>query len=266
MSKPVILITGASAGLGQACANRLASAGWTVIGTSRRGTSNGSWRGVVMDVDDDQSVLSAFAEVDVEHDQFNAVLACAGWGLAAAAEQTSIEDAKAQFETNFWGVVRVVNAALPQLRARGGGHVVIMSSIGGVLGIPFRAFYSASKFALEGYAESLAYEVAPFNIHVALVEPGNFKSEFTSARRKVATSADDPYRAACEKAIAVMERDEINGADPTDVARVVEKVLKSKNPPRRVSVGKFDERMGIIAKRLIPYRIFERAAKSSLGV
>ena len=89
-----------------------------------------------------------------------------------SAEQSSIEDAMAQLNTNFWGAVRVVNAALPGLRERGGGHIVLMSSIGGILGIPYQAFYSASKFALEGYAESLAYEVAPFNIHVTLVEPG----------------------------------------------------------------------------------------------
>jgi short-subunit dehydrogenase len=117
------------------------------------------------------------------------VLACAGWGLAGAAEQSSIEDAMAQFNTNFWGAVRVVNAALPGLRERGGGHVVLMSSIGGILGIPYQAFYSASKFALEGYAESLAYEVAPFNIHVTLVEPGNFKTDFTAARRKSSSPA-----------------------------------------------------------------------------
>jgi NAD(P)-dependent dehydrogenase (short-subunit alcohol dehydrogenase family) len=266
MNKSVILITGASAGIGQACADRLASVGWTVVGASRRGSTSGSWQGAVMDVDDDNSVTSATAQLDAQYGQLNAVLACAGWGLAAPAELTSIQDAKAQLETNFWGVVRVVNAALPRLRAQGGGHVVIMSSIGGLLGIPFQAFYSASKFALEGYAESLAYEVAPFDIHVTLVEPGNFKTSFTSARKKVASSDDDPYRTAYEKAIAVMEHDELNGADPVDVARVVEKILKSNNPPRRVSVGKFDERIGITAKRLLPYRIFERAAKSSLGV
>ena len=141
-----------------------------------------------------------------------------------------------------------------------------MSSIGGILGIPYQAFYSASKFALEGYAESLAYEVAPFNIHVTLIEPGNFKTDFTAVRKKVVTFENDPYKAACEKAIAVMERDEIKGADPEDVALVVEKVLKSTNPPRRVSVGKFDERMGIMAKRLLPFRLFEKAAKGSLGV
>jgi NAD(P)-dependent dehydrogenase (short-subunit alcohol dehydrogenase family) len=219
-----------------------------------------------MDVDSDESVAQAFGRIDAEHGELSAVLACAGWGLAGAAEQTPIADAMAQFNTNFWGAVRVVNAALPRLRARGGGHVVLMSSIGGILGIPYQAFYSASKFALEGYAESLAYEVAPFNIHVTLVEPGNFKTDFTGARKKVEVASDDPYRAACEKAIAVMERDEIKGADPADVAKVVEKILQNANPPRRVSVGKFDERMGIMGKRLLPFRIFEKAAKGSLGV
>jgi NAD(P)-dependent dehydrogenase (short-subunit alcohol dehydrogenase family) len=266
MNKSVILITGASAGIGRQCANHLASAGWGVVGASRRGTSSSSWHGVEMDVDRDDSVAAAFRRAHDEHGPINAVLACAGWGLAGAAEQTSIADAKAQVETNFWGAVRVVQAALPGLREQGGGHIVLMSSIGGILGIPYQAFYSASKFALEGYAESLAYEVAPFNIHVTLVEPGNFKTDFTGARKKVEATGDDPYRAACAKAIAVMERDEINGANPAAVAKVVEKILRSTNPPRRVSVGKFDERMGIMGKRLLPFRIFQKAAKSSLGV
>jgi len=266
MNKSVILVTGASAGIGRKCATHLASAGWTVIGASRRGTSGDSWRGVPLDVDRDDSVERAFEIVDAEYGRLDAVLACAGWGLAGAAERTPLEDAKAQFETNFWGAVRVVNATLPRLRERGGGHLVLMSSVGGILGIPYQAFYSASKFALEGYAESLAYEVAPFNVHVTLVEPGNFKTDFTAVRRKVELSADDPYRAACEKAITVMERDEVNGADPAKVARVVEKILHSTNPPRRVSVGKIDERMGIMGRRLLPFRLFERAARSSLGV
>jgi NAD(P)-dependent dehydrogenase (short-subunit alcohol dehydrogenase family) len=219
-----------------------------------------------MDVDHDDSVSHAFDQVHADHVELDAVLACAGWGLAGAAEQTSIEDAMGQFNTNFWGAVRVVNASLPGMRERGGGRIVLMSSIGGILGIPYQAFYSASKFALEGYAESLAYEVAPFNIHVTLVEPGNFKTDFTGARRKIEVVGVDPYRAACEKAIAIMERDEIKGANPADVAKVVENILRSTNPPRRVSVGKFDERMGIMGKRLLPFRIFEKAAKSSLGV
>jgi len=264
--KKVILITGASAGLGHACADLLASRGWTVVGASRRGTSGPGIEGLVMDVDDDESVAAGFSHVLAGHGQIDAVLAGAGWGLAGAAEQTPIADAKAQLETNFWGAVRVTQAALPIFRRAGGGRVVLMSSIGGVLGVPFQAFYSASKFALEGYAESLAYEVAPFKIHVTLIEPGNFKTDFTQSRQMVAIPGDDPYRGVREKAIEVMERDEVNGADPKDVATVVARVLASTRPPRRASVGKLDERVGIVGKRLLPFRLFEKAAKGSLGV
>jgi hypothetical protein len=99
-----------------------------------------------------------------------------------------------------------------------------------------------------------------------LIEPGNFKTDFTQNRRLVNALNGDPYKAAREKALAVMERDEVNGADPMDVAKVVARVLKEKTPPRRASVGKFDERIGIMGKRLLPFRLFEKAAKSSLGV
>jgi NAD(P)-dependent dehydrogenase (short-subunit alcohol dehydrogenase family) len=266
MNKKTILITGASSGIGLACADRLSERGWTVIGASRRGTSGRDWQGVAMDVDDDESVDEGLARITREHGRVDAVLANAGWGLAGSAEQTSLHDAHAQMETNFWGAVRVVHAVLPVMRSNGGGRLILMSSIGGVIGIPFQAFYSASKFALEGYGEALAYEVAPFNVHVTLVEPGNFKTGFTQSRRLVVAPKDDPYAGACQKAIELMERDEAHGAAPEDVAKVVEHVLAARKPPRRVSVGKFDERIGIIAKRLVPFRVFERAARSSLGV
>ena len=109
------------------------------------------------------------------HGRLDAVVACAGWGLAGAVEQTPMADAQDQFETNFWGAVRVVQQALPAMRRQGRGRIVLMSSIGGIVGHPFQAFYSASKFALEGYGEALAYEVAPFGIQVTLVEPGNVR-------------------------------------------------------------------------------------------
>ena len=222
---------------------------------------------MVMDVDDDESVRKGVAAIVGEHGRLDAVVACAGWGLAGAVEQTSISDAKDQLETNFWGAVRVVSETLPVMRRQGGGRVILVSSIGGVIGIPFQAFYSASKFAMEGYGEALAYEVAPFGIHVTLVEPGNVKTDFTSSRRDVAVPAgEDSYRAAATKAISRMEKDEANGVAPDDVAVVVQRVLEASRPRRRVSVGKMGERVGIVGKRLMPYRLFENAAKSSLGV
>ena len=260
------LVTGASAGIGRACADELHAAGWIVTGASRRGTASGGWSGLVMDVDDDDSVRTGVAGV-LADGRIDALVACAGWGLAGAVEQCTIAEAKAQLETNFWGCVRVLQEVLPAMRAQGGGRIVLMSSIGGVIGIPFQAFYSASKFALEGLGEALAYEVAPLGVHVTLVEPGNIKTDFTASRRMAQPVDGDPvYGAAVARAVGLMERDEANGAPAADVAAVVRRVLESRRPPRRVSVGKAGERAGLLAKRLLPFRVFEAAAKSSLGV
>ncbi len=263
----VILITGASAGIGRACADRLHESGWTVVGASRRGSSSGPWTPMAMDVDNDESVRQGVASVLGEHSRLDAVVACAGWGLAGPVELTPLSAAKDQLETNFWGAVRVVQEALPIMRRQGGGRVVLISSIGGVIGIPFQAFYSASKFAMEGYGEALAYEVAPFGIQVTLVEPGNVRTDFTSSRRDVEIGAgEDTYSTAVAKAVGLMEKDEANGVEPLDVAVTVERVLRASRPRRRVSVGKIGERIGLPAKRLMPFRFFEWGAKSSLGV
>jgi short-subunit dehydrogenase len=145
--------------------------------------------------------------------------------------------------------------------------VVLISSIGGIVALPFQAFYSASKFAMEGYGEALAYEVAPFGIGVTLVEPGNVRTDFTANRRDaVPPDTEDPYREAATRAVTKMIEDEAKGVAPDAVAAVVQRVLEARHPPRRVSVGKASERIGILAKRLMPHRAFEQAAKSSLGV
>jgi NAD(P)-dependent dehydrogenase (short-subunit alcohol dehydrogenase family) len=262
----VVLITGASAGIGRAAADRLHAAGWTVVGTSRRGTSSGGWQGMTMDVDDDDDTRRGVAAILSEHGRLDAVIASAGWGLAGPVELTPIDQAKAQVETNFWGVVRVVQCALPAMRAQQSGRLVLVSSIGGLIALPFQAFYSASKYALEGYAEGLAYEVEPFGIHVTLVEPGNIRADFTASRRTIAEAPGGVYAAAAGRAITLMEKDESNGAPPESAAVVIQRVLEAKRPRRRVSVGKVGERIGIPAKRLLPHRMFEKAARSSLGV
>jgi NAD(P)-dependent dehydrogenase (short-subunit alcohol dehydrogenase family) len=266
-SARVVLVTGASDGIGRASADLLARTGWAVTGASRRGTGGPGWAGMVLNVDDDDAVRAGVSEVIAAQGRLDAVVAAAGWGVAGAVEHTALAEAKAQFETNFWGCVRTVQAVLPQLRAQGGGRIVLISSLGGVLGIPFQAFYSASKFALEGLAESLAYEVEPFGVHVTLVQPGNIRTGFTAARKMAATAADDPvYGAALTKAVRVMERDELNGAPAADVAAVVQRVLQARRPPRRVTAGKAAERVSVLAKRVLPFRVFEAGAKGSLGV
>jgi NAD(P)-dependent dehydrogenase (short-subunit alcohol dehydrogenase family) len=262
----VAVVTGASAGIGRACADRLAAAGWAVTGASRRGTRGTAWTGLAMDVDSDVAVRDGIASVASREGRIDALVAAAGWGVAGAAEYTTIAEAKAQFETNFWGCVRVVQAVLPHMRAQHSGRIVLISSLGGVIGIPFQAYYSASKFALEGFAEAMAYEVAPFGVHVTLVQPGNIATDFTASRVMAqGGEGDDAYAAAMTKAVSLMERDEAHGAPADQVAATVQRVLSASRPPRRVSVGKAGERAGLIAKRLLPHRVFEAAAKGSLG-
>lgn len=259
----VALVTGASAGIGRACADHLHRAGWVTVGASRRGTTADGCTGLVMDVDDDASVHDGVRHVLDAHGRIDALVAAAGWGVAGPVEHTTVSEARAQLETNFWGSVRVIQAVLPLMRAQRGGRVVLISSIGGAIGIPFQAFYSASKFALEGLGEALAYEVAPFGIHVVLVQPGNVRTDF---RRQMAADGDAAYDAAVARAVGTMERDERNGVPPDDVAALVRRIVDARHPPRRVSVGKAGERVGLLAKRLLPYRVFEAGARRSLGV
>lgn len=260
----VALVTGASAGLGRATADVLARRGWTVVGASRRGTAGPTWRGLVMDVDDDESVQQGVAEVLGQSGRIDALVCAAGWGLAGPVETTSLAEAKAQFETNFWGAVRVTNESLPTLRSRG-GRIVLVSSVGGQVAIPFQAYYSASKFALEGWAEALAYEVAPFGVVVTLVQPGNFRTDFTSSRRD-SEAPTGPYTAAFRHAVDVMVRDEQQGADPASAARVIASQLNARRPRRRVPVGPARDRAALVAKRVLPHRWFEAIAKDGLGV
>lgn len=265
MAPQVVLLTGASTGIGRSCADHLTARGYRVTGASRRAVNDVGWSPLVMDVDDDESVRRGVAQVVADHDGLDAVVLCAGWGLAGSVEQTPLSEARAQLETNFFGAVRVVVAALPALRQRR-GKVILMSSIGGLIGIPFQAYYSASKFALEGWAEALALEVKPHGVQVTLVEPGNFRTDFTGSRRIVEVEGADPYADERTRALGVMERDEQEGADPAAVARLVERVLRARRAPRRVTVGPLGERVGPLAKRLLPAKVFEAASASSLGV
>ncbi|MHB1518582.1 MAG: SDR family oxidoreductase [Acidimicrobiales bacterium] len=262
----VAVVTGASAGIGRSCADRLFHSGWTVYGASRRGTASAGWHPLVMDVDDDRSVNEGIAAVLADSGHIDAVVAGAGWGLAGSVEETSIDEARRQLETNFWGAVRVVQRALPAMRAGGRGRIVLVSSIGGLLGLPFQAFYSASKFAMEGFGEALAYEVAPFGVTVSLVEPGNVRTDFTDSRRLAPVTASSPYAAAIARAIGTMAADERHGVAPERVAALVERLCSNDRPARRATVGRLDERIGPVAKRFLPNRIFERAAKGSLGL
>lgn len=270
MSK-VVLVTGASAGFGAACAAHLAGLGHRVYGTSRRASFeaavDGPFAMMPMDVRSEASVREAVGFLRRREGRLDVLVNNAGVGLAGAIEDTSVEEAQALFDTNFFGVHRVCRAALPLLRAQGSGLVVNISSLGGLMTIPFQGFYSASKYALESLSDALRMELAPFGISVCLIEPGDFRTGFSDSRAFAQQSRNgSPYAERCARAVAVMERDERNGPDPRELALVLERVISRRSPKPRYRVGRTDQRLAATLKHMLPTRWFDGATLWAYGI
>ena len=220
-----------------------------------------------MDVDSEASVNEAVELVLQRAGRIDAVVNNAGFALAGAVEDTSILEAKAQFETNFFGVLRVCRAVLPAMRCQRSGTIVNVSSLAGTFGLPCGGLYSASKFALEGLSESLRFETKQFGIRVVLVEPGDFRTQIT-ARRRIAAAAltNDAYREMFDYFKAKQDRDEQQAATPEPIARLVERVLDHPRPKLRYPVGMWGQRIVVPLKRYLPQRVFDWLAFRILGV
>ena len=237
---PSVLITGASSGIGKATAEHLAERGWRVFGTSRSPREAGDPPGVefvVMDVCDSESVNHGIARVAAECGPLDAIVCNAGNSIFGAVEEVSIEAAQAQFETNFFGVLRVLRACLPAMRKAGQGRIVIVGSLAGRAPIPFQAHYSASKAALDALAGALRNELAGFGLHVSLVEPGDINTPFNEAMTWSTSPADSAYREELDHTEKVV-RESLPKAPPAeDVARCIERALDAKRPRARYPVG-----------------------------
>jgi len=259
----VALITGASSGIGEACAKRLAAEGDRVYGTSRHQKEEASVPGlrmIVMDVKNDESVAAAIDEIVRVEGRIDVVVNNAGFGIAGAVEDTSIEEAKALFETNFFGMLRVCRAVLPVMRKSQRGTIVNISSLGGRIGLPYQGLYSATKFAVEGMSEALRMEVRQFGVHVIMIEPGDFRTGFTRNRRYVTASQEDSaYRGSFERTIKVAEKDEQTGSSPEQIARLLVRILRNNSPRVRYSVGGISQRGAAVLKQVLPSRFFEWA-------
>jgi NAD(P)-dependent dehydrogenase (short-subunit alcohol dehydrogenase family) len=261
-SGKVVLITGASSGIGKACACHLSARGYRVFGTQRRApepwAASAGIEILKMDVDDDESVIEGVNTVLASAGRIDAVVNNAGFALMGAVEDTSIEEAKSQLETNFFGVLRVCRSVLPAMRSQGGGHIINVSSLAGILGLPFSGLYSASKFALEGMTESLRLETRRFGIKVVLVEPGDFNTAITATRRLTReTETNSAYRELFTRIKAAQDKEEANAPTPEPIAALVESILRSRSPATRYSVGMPGQRIVVPLKRLLPQRLFE---------
>ncbi len=260
----VALVTGASSGIGEATAKRLAGAGYKVYGTSRRGAEAGqrSFEMLALDVTSDESVAAAVAEVIRREGRIDLLVNNAGIGLIGGAEESSLGQVKALFDVNLFGVIRMSNAVLPAMRQGGGGRIINVSSVLGLMPAPFSAHYSATKHALEGYSESLDHELRAFNIRVSLIEPAYTRSVFEQNALAPDMVLKD-YDQARTGALALV-RDVMPTADPPEiVADTVVRAATAPTPRRRYTAGKVARQIAIL-RRFAPAEMFDKSLRKQM--
>ena len=260
----VAVVTGASSGIGEAVARHLASAGLRVFAASRKPPNAlpAVVEHVTIDVDDDRAVADGVADVLREAGQIDVLVNNAGFLCAGAVEEVSIAEAKAVFETNYFGVARMTLAVLPHMRQRRTGHLITVSSLAGLVPVPFWGHYNASKFAAEGLMETLRYEVLPFGIQVALVEPGNIKTALYSRPSAAGLDAYAGPRGRCFDAMAEYGR---KAPGPDLVARKVVKIANNPHPALHNLVTK-EARQFTLLKWALPSRAFESGVRRGFNL
>ncbi len=267
--KKVILVTGASSGIGLACANALVSKGHIVYGSSRslKNLKASVFKPIELDVTDDASVNKAIASIIATEGRIDVLVNNAGNGVAGPAYTMPVESAKKQFEVNFFGVVRMCSAALPGMIATNAGLIVNISSLAGLFGLPYQSMYSASKYAIEGYSQSLRMELRNTKIKVVLINPGDFKSAFSQNREKTPFTIQHPQ---LEKeyttAVAAMEKDESIAPDPSSLAKQLCKIVDAGNPSHRYLVGGIGQTIVPTLKAILPGDIFEKLMNDHYGI
>jgi NAD(P)-dependent dehydrogenase (short-subunit alcohol dehydrogenase family) len=235
-----ILITGATSGIGLVIARHLHESGFNVIGTSRTPETSGAalpFRIVELDITSGTSIRQCISTVIAESKTIDVLINNAGIGVCGSIEETSIEQAYKQVETNFWGAVKMTRAILPELRRQRSGKIITIGSLAGIVGVPFQGYYSASKHALEGFYKSLRIEVRPFNIKVSMVEPGFFKTNLHHTFEYAEPSING-YDTLRKNALSVLNNSIEKAGTPEPVAQIVLRIIKSENPGFSYRTGK----------------------------
>ncbi|MBE0627507.1 MAG: oxidoreductase [Burkholderiales bacterium] len=261
----IALVTGASSGIGEATAQRLATAGYKVYGTSRRGARSGerSFAMLPLDVTSDESVEAAVKELIRQEGRIDLLVNNAGFGVApAGAEESSIDQAKAIFETNFFGLIRMTRAVVPHMRRQGNGRIINIGSVLGFLPMPFGALYAATKHAIEGYSESLDHELRTRGIRVSVIEPAYTKTQF-DANFLAPDSTLDEYREVRALLDKVLKEVMATSDEPTVVADVVLEAAIADRPKLRYAAGGLANRLRLL-RRFAPAGLVDAGIRKDL--
>ena len=255
----VVFITGISSGFGLETAKLLSQEGHIVYGTVRREVEAlPKVNYLQVDVRDKQAVSNVVKQVVEKEGRIDVLINNAGMGIGGPLEFATEEEVRLQMDTNFMGLVHCVDAVLPYMRKQGSGKIIALSSIGGLMGLPFQGFYSASKFAIEGYCEALRLEVKQQGIKVVVLRPGDFATGFTGSRKKVADEAALQAYPIYKTAIEKVEHDENGGLKPIVLAKKISKIIQMRNPRSGYVVASFEQKLSVLLKRLLPAKWFAR--------
>lgn len=254
----VVLVTGGSSGLGKAICSRLAAMGHTVYGTSRKaaaGEQPNGYRLVAMDVTNEASVNTAVADVVQREGRIDVLINNAGLGIQGPAEDIPVEDAQRLFDTNVFGPHRLCRAVLPHMRGQKSGLIINISSVAANFGLPYRSFYSASKAALDRYAEALSTEVERFGITVVTVQPGEFNTNIKNSRITPA-HISEAYRPGYERAMEILGGSMHYSRDPDELARVIARIMASPRPKVTYIVAQGMQKLSVQLRKVLPGRMF----------
>ncbi|KGL63096.1 SDR family oxidoreductase [Polaribacter sp. Hel1_85] len=259
MSK-VVLITGASSGIGKSIATFLSEKGYKVYGTSRnpKNTADFSFELIALDVLKVDTINSAIDLIIKKEGRLDVLLNNAGMGITGPIEDTPTDEMRAVFNTNVFGAIDVMKAALPQMRKQKSGTIINVTSIAGYMGLPFRGLYSATKGALETITEATSMEVKPFGINVVNVAPGDFATNIAAGRYHTPVFENSAYKDNYQMNLDLMDAHVDGGMDPLEMAKAVYKIINSKKPKIHYKVGGFMEKFSIVLKRILPDRTYEK--------
>jgi NAD(P)-dependent dehydrogenase (short-subunit alcohol dehydrogenase family) len=265
----VALVTGSSSGIGKAISDRLAKDGWRVYGGSRRGaavTAIGSpaWTPISLDVTAEQSVREAVSSVLEADGRIDLLVHCAGISVAGSIEDVTIAEAERQLATNYFGAVRVVQSVLPAMRKAGRGRIIIIGSIGGLIGLPFIGHYSASKFALDGMVQALRIEIAPLGVEATILHPGDIQTDIsTNQIEGERTGQDSVYHERFKATVGAYDKAVRDARKPDVIADAVAKILRRRRLPARGVAGPPNERGGGVRKARVAPRGVEALVKKT---